>query len=97
MTGVLAAGRRAAASLLLALAALPPGMAAAADARLPDGTLAVPALARVTDTTGTLSADQKQALEAKLAAFEKGRGTQIALVMVSSTQPEPISDSATAC
>jgi uncharacterized protein len=92
MTGVLAEGRRAAASLLLALAALLPIVAAAADARLPDGTLAVPALARVTDTTGTLSAEQKQALEAKLAAFEKGRGTQIALVMVSSTQPEPISD-----
>jgi uncharacterized protein len=92
MTGALAIGRRAAAAMLLALAVLLPPVAAAADARLPDGTLAVPALARVTDTTGTLSAGQKQALEDKLAAFEKARGTQIAVVMVGSTQPEPISD-----
>ncbi len=92
MTGALAAARRAAAASLLALLALLPLAAAAADARLPDGTLAVPPLARVTDTTGTLDAGQKQALEAKLAAFEKARGTQIAVVMVASTQPEPISD-----
>ena len=92
MTGALAVGRRAAAAMLLALLALLPLVASAADARLPDGTLAVPPLARVTDTTGTLDAGQKQALEAKLAAFEKARGTQIAVVMVGSTQPEPISD-----
>ena len=92
MTGALAVGRRAAAALLLALLALLPLVAAAADARLPDGTLAVPPLGRVTDTTGTLSAGQKQSLEAKLAAFERSRGTQIAVVMVGSTQPEPISD-----
>ena len=92
MTGALAIGRRAAAALLLAALALLPPVAAGADPRLPDGTLAVPPLARVTDTTGTLDAGQKQALEAKLAAFEKGRGTQIAVVMVGSTQPEPISD-----
>jgi len=92
MTGALAVGRRAAAALLLAALALLPLVAVAADARLPDGTLAVPPLARVTDTTGTLNAGQKQALEAKLAAFEKARGTQIAVVMVGSTQPEPISD-----
>ena len=92
MTGALAIGRRAAAAMLLALVALLPPAAAAADARLPDGTLAVPPLARVTDTTGTLDAGQKQALEAKLAAFEKARGTQVAVVMVGSTQPEPLSD-----
>jgi uncharacterized protein len=92
MTGALAIGRRTAAAMLLALVALLPPAAAAADARLPDGTLAVPPLARVTDTTGTLDAGQKQALEAKLAAFEKGRGTQVAVVMVGSTQPEPLSD-----
>jgi len=66
--------------------------AAAAQDRLPDGTLAVPALARVVDSTGTLSAADRQALEAKLAAFEGKRGTQIAIVMVGSTAPEPISD-----
>src|SRR5512137_1083048 len=92
MIGVLAVGRRGAAALLLAALALLPLVAAGADARLPDGTLAVPPLARVTDTTGTLDAGQKQALEAKLAAFEKARGTQIAVVMVGSTQPEPVSD-----
>lgn len=89
MTGVTAAAHRAAAFLLLALAAL---LASAAEQRLPDGTLAVPPLARVTDTTGTLDAGQRQALEQKLAAFEAAKGTQIAVVMVGSTQPEPISD-----
>jgi uncharacterized protein len=91
MSGALAAGRRAAAAWLLALLAWLPA-AIAADARLADGTLAVPPLARVTDTTGTLGAGQKQALEEKLAAFESSRGTQIAVVIVGSTQPEPISD-----
>jgi uncharacterized protein len=84
--------RRAAAWLLLALAVTLPMAVAAADARLPDGTLAVPPLARVTDTTGTLDAGQRRALEAKLAAFESARGTQIAIVMVGSTAPEPIAD-----
>lgn len=92
MTGALAVGRRAAAALLLALSALLPAVAAAADTRLADGTLAVPPLARVTDTTGTLEAGRRQALEAKLAEFERRRGAQIAVVMVGSTQPEPISD-----
>jgi uncharacterized protein len=92
MTGALAAGRRAAASVLLALAALLAFAAGAAEQRLPDGTLALPPLARVTDTTGTLDAGQRQALEAKLAAFEQARGTQIAIVMVGSTAPEPIAD-----
>lgn len=90
--GALALARRAVRALLLALAMLLPLAVAAADARLPDGTLAVPPLARVTDTTGTLDAAQRQALEAKLAAFESKRGTQAAVVMVGSTQPEPIAD-----
>jgi uncharacterized protein len=51
----------------------------------------IPALtARVIDTTGTLDATQKQALEAKLEAFEKSRGTQIVVLMLPSTQPEDI-------
>src|SRR5882672_12195566 len=62
------------------------------DARGPDGLLSVPPLARVTDTTGTLRAQDRQALENKLAAFETAHGSQIAIVMVASTQPEPISD-----
>ncbi len=79
-------------ALLLAALALVGATVAAAEARLPDGTLAVPALARVTDTTGTLSAGDKQALTDKLAAFETAHGSQLAIVMVSTTQPEPIAD-----
>lgn len=51
----------------------------------------VPALAaRVTDATGTLSAKQSDALEAKLAAFEREAGTQIVVLIVATTQPEDI-------
>ena len=64
----------------------------APEQRLPDGTLAVPPLARVTDTAGVLNGAQRAELEAKLAAFEKARGAQIAVIVVPSTQPEPISD-----
>lgn len=52
---------------------------------------AVPALtARVMDSTGTLDDVQRQALEAKLAAFEQSRGAQIVVLMVATTQPEDI-------
>jgi uncharacterized protein len=47
---------------------------------------------RVTDLTGTLSAEQSQALENKLAAFEAKKGSQIAVLMVPSTQPEDIAE-----
>lgn len=51
----------------------------------------VPALtARVIDQTKTLSAEQMQALEAKLAAFEQRKGSQIVVLLVASTQPEDI-------
>ncbi|MEP6608561.1 MAG: TPM domain-containing protein, partial [Burkholderiaceae bacterium] len=59
---------------------------------LPDGTLAVPPLARVTDTAGVLDAPARSQLEAKLAAFEQARGAQIAVIVVPTTQPEPIAD-----
>ena len=53
--------------------------------------LAVPPLrARVTDLTGTLSQQQQQALEQTLAEFEGRKGSQIALLMVPSTQPETV-------
>jgi uncharacterized protein len=53
--------------------------------------LPVPALtARVIDQTGTLSAAQRGALEAKLAAFEQASGPQIVVLMVPTTQPEDI-------
>ena len=54
---------------------------------------AIPPLsARVIDTSGTLDAAQTQALEAKLAAFEKARGAQVVILMVPTTLPEDITD-----
>ncbi len=53
--------------------------------------VAVPPLqTRVTDLTATLSADQAAALEAKLAAFEKRKGSQLAVLLVPTTQPETV-------
>ncbi|MEI8265294.1 MAG: TPM domain-containing protein [Betaproteobacteria bacterium] len=53
--------------------------------------LPVPSLtARVMDATGTLSTAQRDALEAKLAAFEAQAGPQIVVLMVATTQPEDI-------
>lgn len=55
------------------------------------GLVEVPPLtARVTDLTQTLSAEQTQQLEAKLAQFEQEKGSQIAILMVPTTQPEDI-------
>ena len=47
---------------------------------------------RVTDVTNTLSAEQAQALESKLAAFEAKKGSQIAVLIVPTTQPEDIAE-----
>lgn len=56
-----------------------------------DDVLPVPPLtARVMDSTGTLSPEQRQALENKLAAFEAQSGPQIVMLMVPTTQPEDI-------
>ncbi len=53
--------------------------------------VAVPELTRrVTDLTATLSADQVAALESRLAAFEAQKGSQIAVLIVPTTQPEDI-------
>ena len=53
--------------------------------------VAIPELSkRVTDLTQTLSPDQQAQLEQKLAAFEAKKGSQIALLIVPSTQPEEI-------
>ena len=68
--------------LLLAAAA---GLAAAQDLQ------PIPPLeARVTDLTGTLSAEDKAQIESQLADFESRKGAQIAVLMVPSTQPEAI-------
>jgi uncharacterized protein len=56
-----------------------------------DGMMPIPALkARVTDLTQTLSAAETQALTAKLADWEARTGNQLAVLMVPTTQPEPI-------
>src|SRR5918992_1067731 len=49
-----------------------------------------PLSARVTDLTGTLSAEQRKSLEERLAAFEAKHGSQIAVLLVPTTQPETI-------
>jgi uncharacterized protein len=52
---------------------------------------AVPPLtARVTDRSGTLDAGQRAALEAKLEAFERDKGSQIAVLIVPTVQPESV-------
>ncbi|MCW2312743.1 TPM domain-containing protein [Rhodoferax antarcticus] len=51
----------------------------------------VPALtARVMDLSGTLAPKARGALDTKLAGFEKESGSQIVVLMVSTTQPEDI-------
>jgi uncharacterized protein len=71
---------RAAAGLALLLAAVPAG-----------ALVAVPPLtARVTDLTGTLSGAAVARIESKLANFEAQKGSQIAVLIVPSTQPEEI-------
>lgn len=53
--------------------------------------VAVPPLsARVTDLTGTLTAAQQAALESRLQAFEAQKGSQVAVLIVPTTQPETI-------
>jgi uncharacterized protein len=86
IAGAQRAGRcaRTAAALLLVAC-----LSAAAQA--PSGLQPIPPLkARVTDLTGTLTAEQQSALEQKLAAFEASKGSQIAVLIVSTTAPEDI-------
>src|SRR5712691_10259394 len=55
--------------------------------------VAVPPLkARVTDLTGTLAAQQLQDLDSRLRDFERDKGSQIAVLMLPSTQPETIEE-----
>ncbi|HZF23219.1 MAG TPA: TPM domain-containing protein [Burkholderiales bacterium] len=68
----------AAAALLLAFCAV------AEDASIP------PLTGRVVDLNSTLSAEQKRELEASLEAFEKRKGSQIAVLITGTTFPEPI-------
>ncbi len=57
-----------------------------------DRLLPVPPLARVSDNSAVLSPGDRAALESKLAAFEAKQGSQIAILLVPSTKPEPIED-----
>ncbi|MDD1616976.1 MAG: hypothetical protein CG439_2150 [Methylococcaceae bacterium NSP1-2] len=53
--------------------------------------VAIPNLSQhVTDLTATLNAEQIAALETKLAAFEAKKGSQIAVLLLPTTQPEDI-------
>ncbi|KDP84023.1 membrane protein [Cupriavidus sp. SK-3] len=53
--------------------------------------VAVPSLtARVTDLTGTLTREQQASLDQTLQAFEAKKGTQVAILIVPTTQPETI-------
>ena len=55
------------------------------------GVQAIPSLtAHVIDTTGTLDAAQRQALESKLRVFEQKRGAQVVVLIVPTTLPEDI-------
>jgi uncharacterized protein len=70
-------------ALLAAALLLPPAFAAAE--------IAVPPLAaRVTDLSATLTSDQRAALEQKLAALEARKGSQVAVLLVPTTQPETV-------
>ena len=61
-----------------------PGVLSAQDVPVP------PLNAQVVDTTGTLSPEQRTALIQKLQTFEATKGSQIAVLLVPSTQPETI-------
>ncbi|MCL4688222.1 MAG: TPM domain-containing protein [Burkholderiales bacterium] len=89
MTGLAGRLLAGAAAFLLCLAAAP--LAALAQAPAP-----VPKLSgRVVDLTGTLAAADRQAISAKLAAFEQAKGSQVAVLVVPSLGDETIEEFAT--
>jgi uncharacterized protein len=49
-----------------------------------------PLTSRITDLTGTLNQTQKSALEQTLAEFEARKGSQIAVLLVPTTEPETV-------
>jgi uncharacterized protein len=81
--------KRLLAALLLCLWAALASAAPAADAA--NGLVPLPALkSRVTDLTSTLAVEQIQQLESRLAEFEAKKGSQIAVLLLPTTQPEVI-------
>ena len=49
-----------------------------------------PLTGRITDLTGTLTAEQKASLDQTLTAFEQRKGSQLAVLMVATTAPEEV-------
>lgn len=76
--------RQAALAFVLCWAWLGAAALAQADVPVP------PLTGRVVDRTATLSADQAAALEQKLKDFEERKGSQVAVLIVPTTQPETI-------
>ena len=73
-------------SLMAGLASIQSAFAATATDEI-----AIPSLTqRVTDLTNTLAIDQIGALESKIQAFEHAKGSQIAVLILPTTQPEDI-------
>ena len=84
--------KRALGRLAIGAAALLLG-AFAVFAATPADPIAVPKLtARVVDLTGTLTAGEREAIEAKLAAFEQAKGSQVAVLLVPSIGSEAIEE-----
>jgi uncharacterized protein len=79
-------------ALLLGLGVIaPPPSPAQSPASGAQGLQPIPKLtARVTDLTGTLTAEQQTALEQRLAAFQSAKGSQLAVLIVPTTEPEQI-------
>jgi uncharacterized protein len=76
-------------ALLLSFSWLPVLLLAAAAALAQQQS--VPVLnTRVTDLTGTLNANQQAELERQLEQFEAAKGSQIAVLLVATTEPETI-------
>ena len=75
--------------LLLALALCTAALAQT-QAQAQDVLPVPPLAARVIDQTATLSAEQRAAIDAKLAAFEAKSGPQIVVLLVPTTAPEDI-------
>ena len=90
--------RRPSAAPRILLAALVGAVMLAAASAAPwqpsrEGLQPVPALqARVTDLTGTLSASDRAAMDAKLAEWEARTTNQLAVLIVPTTQPEAIEE-----
>lgn len=75
----------------LLFAALAFGPAAAPQATAQAGLQPIPAYSsRVVDTIGLLQPDERARLEQKLQAFEERKGSQVAVLIVDTTQPEEI-------